>query len=441
MSEARSYGRGARLLPIGIASTGLLTFLYFAIASHVLDDEPYGRISTLWAVMFLIVTAMYRPIEMLVSREIASGRGRGVSRVALIIQAAFAIVFLVVALLLRRPIEDGLFGGEAVLYWILVAGVLCYAASYFARGWLAGHGLFVLYAGLVFMEAASRLMFAFAVAVGLMTGQNAVALGIAAAPLVSLAVVPWALSRTARDQQSPDAAPAIPISRGGRFALAILVVMLAEQALLNGAVVTVAAAGADLAAAGLVFNVLLVARVPLQLFQAIQVSLLHHLAAQPASVEGRAEFTRAVRSTVLAISAFALVAAVGLFAIGPWAMALLFEAPHTYSGAGLALVAFGAGAHLIAGTLNQAALTRERATAVAVAWLASAGLFVLWMLASVIDDEILRAEVGYFGAATLLCGLMCAIYLRGPSGRPTARGDRPPSHGWRRSAGAGAGGG
>ena len=32
----RSYGRGARILSVGIASTGLVTFAYFSLASHAL---------------------------------------------------------------------------------------------------------------------------------------------------------------------------------------------------------------------------------------------------------------------------------------------------------------------------------------------------------------------------------------------------------------------
>jgi hypothetical protein len=39
----RSYGSGARILSIGIASTGLLTFAYFSIASHVLGEESAKR--------------------------------------------------------------------------------------------------------------------------------------------------------------------------------------------------------------------------------------------------------------------------------------------------------------------------------------------------------------------------------------------------------------
>ena len=73
--------------------------------------------------------------------------------------------------------------------------VLAYAASYFARGYLAGHREFPLYGGLVLMEASSRCLFALAVAIGIAEGQSAVALGMAAAPIVSLAVVPPALAR------------------------------------------------------------------------------------------------------------------------------------------------------------------------------------------------------------------------------------------------------
>jgi hypothetical protein len=49
------YGRGARVLSVGIASTGVVTFAYFSIASHVLGEVDYKGISLLWSVMFLII--------------------------------------------------------------------------------------------------------------------------------------------------------------------------------------------------------------------------------------------------------------------------------------------------------------------------------------------------------------------------------------------------
>ena len=131
------------------------------------------------------------------------------------IQLALGVLFVVVALALRGPIEDELLGGSGALYTILIVAVLAYAASYFARGFLAGHHRFGLYGGLVLMEASSRFLFALAVAVGIAEGQTAVALGIAAAPIVSLAVVPWALGRRLRAQPPVDAAAPTPASPEG----------------------------------------------------------------------------------------------------------------------------------------------------------------------------------------------------------------------------------
>jgi O-antigen/teichoic acid export membrane protein len=431
--KPRSYGAGAKILSIGIASTGVVTFAYFSVASYALDDHDYARISLLWSLLFVIVSVIYRPIEQLLSRTIAGRRARGLHsghpiRTPLLIQAGFALAFLAVALVLRPTIEDQLFDGSAALYWVLVVGGLAYAASYFARGWLAGHQWFGLYGGLVFMEASSRLLFAVAVAIGIASGQSVVAMGMAAAPFVSLVVVPLAFSR--RPEVTAAAEPdeeELDLARGGRFAVAVLAIMAAEQTLLNAGVLTANATSANAAVAGYVFNALLIARAPLQLFQAVQGSLLPHLAGLEARGEagderseagGREQFDRAIRITILAIAGFAGAVALGLLALGPFAMGLLFNDSATYGRLGLAAVAVGMGAHLAAGTLNQAALARDRAGAAAAAWLVSAVAFVAWMLAPVIDSELTRAEVGYLGAATLLCTLLFAVYRSG--GAPPA---------------------
>src|SRR3954465_5428795 len=199
-SATRAYGRGARVLSAGIATTGLVTFAFFALASHALGPVDYKGISLLWSVMFLIISIIYRPVEQVLSRTISVRRAQGLHgghplRIAVTIQLAFAALFLVVALAGRERIEDEVFDGSATLYWVLVVAVLAYAASYFARGWLAGHERFGLYGGLVLLESCSRFLFALARARGRASGQEAGAMGMAAAPFVSLVVVPGAFSR------------------------------------------------------------------------------------------------------------------------------------------------------------------------------------------------------------------------------------------------------
>ncbi|MCD6725935.1 MAG: hypothetical protein LT070_01695 [Solirubrobacteraceae bacterium] len=419
-APAGSYARGARILSVGIAATGLLSFLYFAVASHVLPADAYGAIALLWAILFVVISIIYRPVEQLLSRTIADRRARGLHhghplRVALALQAGFAALFLAVALALRVQIVD-LFDGSQTLFWIFTGAALAYAASYFARGYFAGHQWFGLYGGLVLFESLSRVCFPLAVAVGIAGGQATVAAGILAAPLASLIVVPWALIRHVRPAGAAPAAPRpeprseLSLRTGGGFALAVAGVQLGEQALLNAGVI-VASAVAGAALAGAVFNALLITRAPLMLFQSIQTSLLPHLAGLEAT-EGQAEFRRAVRITILAIVGFAGLVALGLLLVGPLVMHVVFGDEVDYPRVGLAVVAVGMGLHLVAGTLNQAALARGRAGVAAAAWLAAAAGFVAWMLAGWVDDVLLRAEVGYAGGALLLCVLLSGVYVR-----------------------------
>ena len=202
-----------------------------------------------------------------------------------------------------------------------------------------------------------------------------VALGIAAAPLVSLLVVPWAIERRGRAAGERGS-----MREGAGFAGAVLAIMVAEQALLNGPVIAVDATAADAALAGFVFNVLLITRAPLQLFQAIQTSLLPHLSGL-AATGGGPEFRHAIRVTVLAIAGFAGAVVIGLGLIGPWAMGVLFGGDFDYARGGLVLVGLGMGFHLTAGHAQPGgAGARRRGAQAAAAWLASAALFLIWLL-------------------------------------------------------------
>ncbi|CAA9474692.1 MAG: polysaccharide biosynthesis protein [uncultured Solirubrobacteraceae bacterium] len=461
MSDTRSYGRGARILSVGIATTGLVTFAYFSLAKHALSDAQYENITVLWAVLFLIISIIYRPVEQLLARSLSVRRaqaqdGAPAVRTALTIQAGFAAVFLAVALAARRPIQDGVLAGSAFLYWVLVVAVLAYAASYFARGWLAGNAHFGSYGGLVLLEACSRCLFALAVVVGLATGQSVVALGIAAAPLVSLIVVPLALRRRAgavppvataeasaaaaggpaeagASAVEPSATGAKPASsdlslrEGGGFAGAVLAIMAAEQALLNAPVLIVDATATNEALAGFAFTVLLITRAPLQLFQAIQTTLLPHLSGL-AATDGHESFRHALRVTLLAIAGFAGLVVIGLALIGPWAMELLFPPKDStlgYDRFGLVLVGAGMGFHLAAGTLNQAALARGRARPAAAAWVGSGALFLVWLALSPLADPILAVEAGYCGVTALLA---IALWRIEAGGRRTATGEAQPAH-------------
>ena len=351
-AEARRFGRAAGLLSIGIGSAGLLTYVYFSLASHTLGKVAYGELVVLWSAVFVTISTLFRPVEQLLSRTIAERQayeqpiGQPL-RVAATIQLGLAVAFAICALALREPLQDELLSGNETLYWIMVGAALAFSASFFARGFLAGTRRFTLYALLLLAESTARVSFALAVAVGIASGQTAVALGIVAAPVLSLTVVPLAFagravarSRAEPPEPAPPASassqPEFTLAAGGGFAAAVLLIMVSEQTLLNaGPLVVKATEGA--AAAGFIFNVLMIARAPLVLFQAVATSLLPHLTRLRSSADaGDAEaFRLSVRLTIAAICAFAATVGLVVLIAGPELMQLAFGDKFDYDRAGL----------------------------------------------------------------------------------------------------------
>ena len=434
----RAYGKSVGLLTIGVGLTGIFTYAYFLIASHDLSKDAYGEITVLWSAVFITVSTLYRPVDQLLSRHISEHIERGETdvgpvRVAAKIQLCLAFGFAVTALILKKPLEDGLLAGNETLYWVFFSAVLFYAASYFARGYLAGHQQFGLFTTLILSESVFRTMFAALVAFGLLSGQSMVAMGIVAAPLLSLMVVPMAITRRSRREAEERAAYAeshgispedvgkeeaearevFSLSHGAGFVGSVFLIMFSEQVFLNAGPLVVRGIE-GVAAAGYIFNVLMIARAPLQLFQAVSTSILPHLTALNSSddPDSDRQFHHSVRMVLLGISAFTAVSFLVMAVAGPKLMQIAFSNKFTYDRAGLLLVVVGMGLYLAAVTINQACLAQGQARRASLRWISCAGFFIVWTLLPFISDGNLRVEIGFALTALLLLALLTFIYLR-----------------------------
>lgn len=438
-ASAGEYGKTAGFLAIGVGLTGLITYAYFLIASHTLSKPDYGQITVLWSAVFITISTLYRPVEQLLSRHISERLAKGEPlnqpmRVASTIQIGLALTFAVVALVLRGPLQDGLLEGNETLYWVFFGAVLFYAASYFARGFLAGQRTFGLFTAMILSESVFRTLFAVLVAVSLLEGQSWVAVGIVAAPSLSLMVVPFAFARRAkkeqveqRQQDSPGTpgreAEDVPdgseftMREGGGFAAAVLVIMFSEQAFLNAGPLVIRGLESA-AAAGFIFNVLMIARAPLQLFQAVSTSILPHLTSLHTSTapESEREFHRSVRGVLLGVAAFAAFTAIVVLIAGPKLMQLAFSAKFEYDRPGLLLVTLGMGLYLASVTLNQACIAQGQVRRAAGRWFACAAFFILWNFLPIVGDEFRRVEIGFALTAGVLFALLYLVY-RYPHGR------------------------
>ena len=357
---------------------------------YALDDVDYKAISLLWSVLFVIVSVIYRPIEQLLSRTIADRRARGREtghplRTPLLIQAGFALAFLVVALA---------FAGRSRTTCSTVGGAVLGARRRRAglrrellRARLAGRAPVVralrragVHGGHLAAAVRGRGRGRHRVrAVGRGDGHGRGAVRVARRGPVGVLAPPEGDRAQEGATRRRSASPAAGASRSPCCAS-----WSPSRRCSTAACWPPTSTATDAAVAGYVFTALLIARAPLQLFQAVQGSLLPHLAGLEATAGPRGVRARdpdhdprhrGLRRRGRARPAGGR----------PVRDDLLFDDDATYGRLGLAAVALGMGAHLAAGTLNQAALARDHAGAAAAAWLFSAAVFVAWMLLGVVE--------------------------------------------------------
>ena len=168
----------------------------------------------------------------------------------------------------------------------------------------------------------ARTLFALTVALGITSGADPITLGVLAAPIASLAVVPFAVrSQVKRERPVPIAAAgsgAATLKHSGAFAAAVFLIMLSEQIFLNaGPLLLRGFEGPE--AAGYIFNVLMLARAPLVVFQGIAISLLPHLTRLRSRGGGEADeaFGVSIEVTLRAIVVFTAVVAIVVAVAGP----------------------------------------------------------------------------------------------------------------------------
>jgi O-antigen/teichoic acid export membrane protein len=161
------------------------------------------------------------------------------------------------------------------------------------------------------------------------------------------------------------------------FAVPAAVIAGSDQLLVNGAPLLVlgSSGGDKTRQAAIVFAATMLVRIPVFLFSGVAGSLLPNFTRLQAERD-HGHVTRAVaRVCVLFVGVTAVFVAAAAVA-GPAAMKFLYGSEYVASSSDLALLGLGAGAYLFAATISQALLARALGARAAVAWAASALLFV-----------------------------------------------------------------
>lgn len=385
-------GSGPGVLLLGAGSYGFL-----ALAARGLPAGEFAALGAAWVVTFAVGAGLLVSLEQEVARRIAAGTPAramwsGARRTVLGYGAGVAALTVASAPWLLPHLLDR----SPALLGALLAAELAQLPAYYRRGVLAGQHRYRRYGESLAADGALRVLWA-AVLVPTAAGPAAYLWAIAASSLLGAL---WARpdGRAARDEPAPA-------SLGGSTLAWTAVATVAAQVLINaGPLVVQATPHVDAALTGRFLTALLVARVPLFAFTALQVVLLPRLAAHLAGADAGA-FRREVRRCCVALGAGGLVA-VGIFGIaGPDVLAALFGSQY-HSGAGLlALLCAAATLFMIATVLAQALLALRRPRAAAIGWLLGCAVFLALLAApTTLETRIAVALLAGVGTVTAACG-------------------------------------
>jgi O-antigen/teichoic acid export membrane protein len=182
--------------------------------------------------------------------------------------------------------------------------------------------------------------------------------------------------------------------------------------LINGGVLAVEllATPEQEAAAGVFLSGLLIARIPLFLFQAVLASLLPKLS-HLVAVQQYDEFTAALRRLILAVAAVGVVATAAAVAVGPLVVEVFFGAEGSLGSRDLGLLTAAAVILMLGIALGQAVIALGGHWRFALGWLLALALFVA--VTAVGDDLFLRVEIAMLASSAAGAVWMYVFTRRG----------------------------
>jgi O-antigen/teichoic acid export membrane protein len=396
---------GAGLIVAGISAYG---FLF--VADKALSKAEYSPLGALWSLVFLAGPGLFLPLEQEISRALAERRARNqgglpVVRRAATIGVGLGLGVLVILIATARLSVEHLFDEQILLLVGLTLGLAGALAGHLTRGCLSGTGQFKGYGAYLGADGFIRVMGAvLCMVIGVNTaGPFGVAIGVA-----GLLAVPVALMVQRPElEEGPEAA-----FREVSAALGyLLVASIFAFALMNigPVLVKLMADDSQTEAAGRFVNGVVIARIPLFLFQAVQASLLPKLSAL-AHAGHLGDFRSGLRRLLIAVAGLAALGTVVGLVLGPFVVETMF--PDSNLGARtMGLLAAGAGLYMLAMACAQAVIALGGHRDQALGWGMGFCALMLTVLLGA-DDVFLRVEVGLLVGSAVAFAAMGVLLAR-----------------------------
>ena len=415
MSDEQSSSSRAPLpegtIPVGIGLlvAGLASFAFLRVGKSAMGgDKAFSPVLSLWFATFALAPGFFLPLEQELGRAIshrrAIGQGaRPVVRKVVLLGAGLASAVVLVVLGAGSAITNSYFDGDWVLLVALLVAFASYAPVHLARGIASGSGRFRAYAVVMGADGAVRVVLCIILAVVGIKTAGAYGLAVALAPLAGFLFV------AARGQLRTEDGPPASWKEVTPNLGWLLLGSVFAAGLVNAGPVSATLLKADnqkdfVTQFG--YGVLL-SRIPLFLFQAVQAALLPRLSGLAARNE-LDEFRAGFRKLMYIVLTVGVLGTSGAFLVGPFIIKKMYDAD--LSSRTMAMLALGSAAYMAALALAQAVIALKGHALVALGWGTGMATFVLvtWLSG---HDLFRRIEYGLV-ASSLAALLTFSVALK-----------------------------
>lgn len=181
---------------VGLGVSGLTAYAFLAIAGRVLGPASFAPLGVLWSVVFLATAALATPLEIAVSRSVATARGRleapwAATAAGLVVATAITMAAGAAAVAASGWLDVALFGGQK---GFAGAGTLAFGGLMLGavlKGTCTGGNRLAGWGAYLVVDGATRLVLAALVA-ALAPSPIAFAAAISVGPWIALlAPIAW----------------------------------------------------------------------------------------------------------------------------------------------------------------------------------------------------------------------------------------------------------
>jgi O-antigen/teichoic acid export membrane protein len=382
---------------IGLFIAGITAYAFFKVGQLALGKEDFKPIVALWFTTFALVPGFLLPVEQELGRALAHRRalnhgGKPVIQKMLPLAGGLTSLLIVATLVASPWLTRDMFEGYWSVTVALIITVFAFAPMHIARGIASGSGRFTAYGLILGIDGATRIISCVVLWQLNITSVGAYAMAVALSPIVAVLFV------SARgDMKTHDGPPAEFSELTPNLSWLLLGSVMAAALVNAGPIgVDVLADAGDAEKVTAFGNGVLLSRIPLFLFQAVQASLLPRLA-RLAAKGNLDEFVQGLSLLLKIVIAVALLGTAGSYVLGPWALDIMYDGGLDRST--LTLLALASGMYMLCIAIAQAVIALRGHRWVAIGWVSAVVTFLLLTAVSS-NDLFLRVEIGLVGGST-----------------------------------------